>query len=119
MFQVFHHVENPIALLKEIKRVLSKDGFLFLREHDKNTDIIANIFTLEHIFYAILFDKTNYNDFINDYYEFYYSKQELISIMKEYNLIECKPQKKLKKDEYKKFSSYNPSRYYHILFQLK
>ena len=52
-----HHIEKLEDFIKEINRVLKKDGYLILIEHDVNTDYDRIIVTIEHILYTCLYEK--------------------------------------------------------------
>lgn len=54
---VLHHTENPKHYIKEIKRVLKKDGVLILRETDAYDLYLLHFnMVMEYIFYEILFN---------------------------------------------------------------
>jgi SAM-dependent methyltransferase len=55
---VFHHEENPEALLRELGRVLQSGGRLFLRDHDSATP--------EHRMFCLALDTLYYTVF-NDH----------------------------------------------------
>lgn len=112
MFQVFHHVTRPLPLLRDIVRVLKPNGVLFIREHDKTSPLMSYLIRLEHILYSILIDKVDYDDFIKDYYEHYYSKKELTKRFETLGLKECL------NDKIKEIKN-NPTNYYNALFQLE
>jgi ubiquinone/menaquinone biosynthesis C-methylase UbiE len=112
MFQVYHHVTQPVPLLRDIVRVLKPNGLLFIREHDKSFPLMSYLIRLEHILYSILIDKVEYNTFIYDYYEHYYSKKELVKRFEKFGFKECETTKP-------KDITDNPTNYYNALFQLE
>lgn len=52
-----HHIEKLEDFLKEINRVLKKNGYLILIEHDINSDYDRIAVTIEHILYSCLYEK--------------------------------------------------------------
>lgn len=116
MFQVFHHVEKPVKLLKEIHRVLKPNGILFMREHNKINNVTSQLYYLEHLFYALFYDNTPYPIFIKNYYEHYYSKKNLKKLLTQNNFTYIKPNYKMQLKELSYKLGYNPTNFYHILF---
>jgi ubiquinone/menaquinone biosynthesis C-methylase UbiE len=111
LLQVLHHVKHPNKLLNEIIRISKNGTLLFIREHDCYNKKIENLIKLEHLLYGIVIDKTDYNVYIDNIYENYFSKQNLIKKLTELGFIELKYDNYIKK--------INPTNYYDIIFQLK
>lgn len=116
MLQVLHHVREPHKLLKEIKRICKPNGLVFLREHNKGDQVHSMIFYLEHLFYSVIIDKIPYNDFVDDYYEHYYSKKELKKLFTKYGFVKVKLNIDLAYRENTNLLDYNPTAYYHTMF---
>lgn len=69
-------VINPIHdLLNEIFRILKKDGMVFLREHDCQSEYQVASIDLEHLVYDVVLEGKSYDETIKDYKAMYASKK--------------------------------------------
>lgn len=68
LFQVLHHVKELNKLIKNIHRVIRKNGLIIIREHNCNQKKLDKIIDIEHFIYELLLNK---ND---EYFHKYYSK---------------------------------------------
>jgi len=85
-FQVLHHIKNYYLSLKEIFRTLKSNGIFLIREHDCIDKIKTRILIdLEHsireISTADTFNTTNIYSYLNNYNDYYFSKDELDKII--------------------------------------
>lgn len=122
MFMVLHHVEkNKIKeLFNEIYRVLVPNGILLMREHNKTSYNSIYLFKLEHYLYNIYYDKVPFEQFYNIYYEYYYSKDDLIKLCTSHGFKYIKQDKEYyDKQKEKENQMNNPTNNYKIIFQKK
>ena len=84
---VFHHLRDKNFVMKELYRILSKEGFLFVVEHDAHTTD-KYLIELHHLLYMYI---QNNNIFSRssqgsvEYFSDYFSLIELRDIMKSHN----------------------------------
>lgn len=87
-FMVLHHIEDLDFQLKEINRIIKKNGYLVIREHDCVTHVDKMLCDLEHYMYFHLnSEKMNNNiskNFQNDYKAYYYDIFEWDYFMDKY-----------------------------------
>jgi len=64
IYSVLHHIPTLQKLIINIKRVLKKDGFIFIKENDITNDKIRDAFNIQHEIYegAILAGKPSYRN---------------------------------------------------------
>ena len=68
-FLTLHHIKDLSTTLNEINRILKKDGFVVIYEHDVWNDYDNIIIDLQHDIYKYIYsEKTNY---YSKYYNFY------------------------------------------------
>jgi len=79
---VLHHVHELDLLLYDISRVLKPDGLLYIKEHNKNSEII-DLIHVQHILPAIV-SGYNYSQFAKSYYGNYMTINELKTVMKKH-----------------------------------
>ena len=89
-----HHVEKLELFLKEINRVLKKNGRLILIEHDVVSDYDRIIIVLEHLLYITIFEKITKNYIKKRDYMLLFNKNEWDFLLKKqgfkfeiYNMI--------------------------------
>lgn len=112
LIQVLHHIKEQEQILNEIKRVLKPRGLLFIREHDKNDELDDKLIKLEHLLYSQIADKTEYDVYIKDNYEKYFSRSDLENKLKilGFNILTQSIDLNYKKT--------NPTKYYNMMVQL-
>jgi ubiquinone/menaquinone biosynthesis C-methylase UbiE len=109
LFHTLHHMEDATSRLKDINRILKKDGLLVIKDHDTETELDAENVTFEHFVYSIgegeanVNDEKTYKDILPMYY---YSANSVV------NFLESCGFKKLYCNTYK-----NPTRTYNAVFQ--
>lgn len=81
MFQVLHHVQDPIHMLHEIQRVLKPGGVLFLREHDRTDAAVDQLIRLQHLLYSQVTHKVDFDTYRTTKYEKYFSKDALAATL--------------------------------------
>jgi len=68
-FLTLHHIKDLLITLNEINRILKKDGFIILYEHDVWYDYDSIIINIQHDVYQYIYsEKTGY---YSKYYNFY------------------------------------------------
>ena len=80
---MLHHVKNLDATLKELRRVVKPNGTIMLIEHNSTDAGDHLLLDIEHLFYAIIYDK-NDNYIKNPQHAKYYNYMEWDYIMKKY-----------------------------------
>lgn len=117
ILHTLHHVNTNVnILIKNIHRVLKKGGLIFIREHNKIDDISMYIYTVEHVLYSTLYDEgVSYDSFVKDYYERFYTRQELIKLFTDNNFVYCHMDNYL--EDMKSSLGRNPNNSYNIVFQ--
>jgi len=74
LFHTIHHMEDASSRLKDINRILKKDGILIIKDHDTQTELDAENVTFEHFVYSIgegeatVDDENSYKDIMPMYY---------------------------------------------------
>jgi len=117
-FQVLHHVSKLEELMTDIKRVLRKGGYLFIREHDLIDEQHRVIIDMEHVIYDIG-DKGKFDEgFLRKYYAKYLRKDEWESLLGKYGFIKVNVNNKHVNRIKNKLLTNNPTKYYYELFQL-
>jgi len=80
-----HHVQNLTIFLKEITRIIKKNGVFLLIEHDIYTDYDKIIINIQHMLYSALYDnKKNYVE--NPDYIYLLNKYEWSFLLQKYGL---------------------------------
>jgi len=80
-----HHVQNLTIFLKEIARIIKKNGVFLLIEHDIYTDYDKIIINIQHMLYSALYDnKKNYVE--NPDYIYLLNKYEWSFLLQKYGL---------------------------------
>jgi ubiquinone/menaquinone biosynthesis C-methylase UbiE len=85
--QVLHHIPEKMHTIKELKRVLSKDGILVVREHNSTSVEDRTLIDLEHSLHAYAVDQQG-EDYLQNYHDNYMSGLELEQMMKSVGFIE-------------------------------
>lgn len=70
---VLHHVKDLDFTLREINRVLKKDGYFFIKEHDCFNCIDEMLTDIEHTMYNYVYAKKEKDNFRETYYAKYYN----------------------------------------------
>jgi len=70
ILMVLHHVEKLDNLLKNIHRVLKKNGLLIIKEHDVGNDNLAKIIDIEHYKYDTIYFGKYVDKLDTNYYSF-------------------------------------------------
>jgi ubiquinone/menaquinone biosynthesis C-methylase UbiE len=90
LINVLHHVDNLNILLKEIKRILKKDGILMIIEPDVFDYVDYMLLDIEHLLYHFVYNKNRDENLkikdIKDISNNYYNWISLDIILKEYGL---------------------------------
>lgn len=81
---VLHHIEEPVFLIKEVKRLLAKNGIFFLKEHDAYDTIDYTLIDIEHAIYEIGMRKNR--SFMEKYRGYYKDKYEWIKLIEKEGL---------------------------------
>lgn len=79
VFQVFHHLDNMMYTLKELKRVLKVGGILVVREHDCTSLVDKLAIDVEHLIYEVSIQRNR--DACCTYEASYLSKRYLVDTM--------------------------------------
>jgi 2-polyprenyl-3-methyl-5-hydroxy-6-metoxy-1,4-benzoquinol methylase len=80
-----HHVQNLTIFLKEVVRIIKKNGVFLLIEHDIYTDYDKIIINIQHMLYSALYDnKKNYIE--NPDYIYLLNKYEWSFLLQKYGL---------------------------------
>jgi ubiquinone/menaquinone biosynthesis C-methylase UbiE len=103
-----HHVNHPIAMLKEIKRILKPNGLVLFREHDRTDEKVDKLIRLEHLFYSQLIHQVDYEMYMSKKSEQYFSKSAFIRVMDRLSF------KILEDSQVREVN--NPTKLYYILF---
>jgi len=104
--QVLHHVYNVVDVLKEIKRVLKPNGYLFLREHECDTYEDELTLDIEHLLYEIVIKQNKAA--LSSYFAMYFNKQWLKNKLFEAGFKYVNES-----------ATYGSSKCYYAVFQLK
>jgi hypothetical protein len=81
---VFHHVKHVHATIRELRRVISDEGLLVMREHDCTTPYEATFLDITHGLYSlVLSDPIEWPTFLDEYQAWYRSREQWNNIMKE------------------------------------
>ena len=107
-FQVFHHIKHIETTLKEIHRILKKDGLLLIREHDCDSISTQILIDLDHSIREMCIDETPNIDFLHNYEDVYYSMSSLSCLLTSYGFTEQKMNYPSVK---------GPTRYYYKVFR--
>jgi 2-polyprenyl-3-methyl-5-hydroxy-6-metoxy-1,4-benzoquinol methylase len=118
IIMVLHHVSDIDQFMKKLHYSLEPDGIIIIRDHDismvseddHNTNALRLV-KIQHEIMSELYGDTSI--YSKDYYENYYSKNELIEIFKKYKftIIDNKTL-----DKY--FSpKFNPTKYYYMVIK--
>lgn len=86
MFMTFHHIENKEKMIEEMKRILTPNGCIIIREHDSYKPPIQALLDLLHGLYSVVWsfppEQPNYCTEFRTYYE---SKDEWDEFFKSHN----------------------------------
>jgi len=94
---VFHHVTHVKAVLLELRRVISPQGALVIREHHCVSADMGAFLDITHGLYSLSWSQpVEWPDFISEYKAFYRSREEWDALARECGFIlsleECGPQ---------------------------
>lgn len=94
---VFHHVTHVKAVLLELRRVISPQGALVIREHHCVSADMGAFLDITHGLYSLSWSQpVEWPDFISEYKAFYRSREEWDALAKECGFIlsleDCGPQ---------------------------
>ena len=91
---------------------MKPNGLLFIREHDKIDELDDKLIKLEHLLYSQIADNTEYDVYIKDNYEKYFSRSDLENKLKilGFNILTQSIDLNYKKT--------NPTKYYNMMVQL-
>lgn len=79
---VFHHVRHVEAALRELRRVISRQGLLVIREHDCRSAAEAVFLDITHGLYSLaLSDPIEWPAFIDEYNAWYRSRDQWNELM--------------------------------------
>lgn len=84
IFMVLHHITDISKrqkLLQDIKRVLKKDGFLLIKEHDVQTAKEEYLINFIHYFYELSYNDTYNIKYYNNYSVKYMRQSQLHNIL--------------------------------------
>ena len=112
LFMVLHHVFDKPQLIKNINRILKKNKYLLITDHDIHDIHDNDLVDLEHFFYSRLFERDQ--DFYNDYYGEYLNIESMIDLLK---LNNFKIINKGFYNIYKNKIEITSTRYFYILVQ--
>ncbi len=77
---VLHHVENLMYVLKELNRITKMGGYIYVREHDADTNATKILCDIEHAMYEVV--KRGNDNFFDEYYGVYYSWVEWLILFR-------------------------------------
>lgn len=112
VFMVLHHVKNLELLIKEISRIIKKDGILVIRDHDIKTKQQQIITDAEHHLYDYIKVK-DYNHLEDkEYYTRYFSIEQWKKLFEEQNfsILKCDYDKNAR-------GQINPTRAFHMVMK--
>ena len=107
-FQVFHHIKNMDATLREINRILKVNGILLIREHDCDNNGTRTLIDLDHTIREVCIKDDINLDILHDYDDKYYGMDELSNLIQKYNFSSS---------SLKYSSPRGPTRYYYKIFK--
>lgn len=107
-FMVLHHVVDLNELIKSIRHVLRNNGYLLIRDHNANKNIVP-LLNVEHDFYSFLIDLNPITNYGTEYRNF-------MSFDKLKNILTTNGFKLLRHDN--KFFKDNISNNYYALYRL-
>lgn len=81
ILMVIHHVEKLEELIKNISRVLIKNGYLIIKEHDADSDELKKLIDVQHYIYDIIY----FGKYIEKYKVEYFSIERLKKILEKNN----------------------------------
>lgn len=84
-FQSMHHTEDINFRLKELTSLCENDAIFIIREHDAMDNTLKMFIDIEHLIYEVIIDEIDIDTFINSYYAKYFNKEELTSLMLNFN----------------------------------
>jgi len=107
VFQVLHHIRSYELTIRELYRILKKDGIILIREHDCDSYETATLIDIEHSLFEIS-SKTDIDyTYLQNYYAHYFSRIELYSLLESVGFVHLNKNNKIVETE-----SLGPTRYY-------
>ena len=85
LFQTMHHMRDLESKLSDVVRLLKKDGFLFIREHDCGDETVAKLIDIEHVLYDVVLGGKAYPA-LNYFGTVYRSRDEWTTILEKHGL---------------------------------
>jgi ubiquinone/menaquinone biosynthesis C-methylase UbiE len=76
---VLHHITDISTTCKELRRILQKDGILFLREHDSESEETSRLIDIEHSLHELVSETVSKQEairYLANYKAFYLSINE-------------------------------------------
>lgn len=77
ILMVIHHVEKLEQLIKDVHRVLVKNGYLIIKEHDANSEGLKKLIEVQHYIYDTIY----FGRYIENYKVDYLSMEDLKKIL--------------------------------------
>lgn len=74
---VFHHVTHVAAAIRTLRRKVSSEGVLIIREHDCHTPGMGAMLDITHGLYSLVWSSPiEWPDFVNEYQAFYRNREQ-------------------------------------------
>jgi ubiquinone/menaquinone biosynthesis C-methylase UbiE len=74
---VLHHMMHLDDMLREVVRILKKDGVLIVKEHNCTTRDLSYLIDIYHALFELVYKKVQNPKFIPEYYAEYFSEREM------------------------------------------
>eukprot|EP00981_Chlorochromonas_danica_P003066 scaffold610_cov169-Ochromonas_danica.AAC.2 len=79
---VFHHVTHVAAAIRTLRRKVSSEGVLIIREHDCHTPGMGAMLDITHGLYSLVWSSPiEWPDFVNEYQAFYRNREQWSDII--------------------------------------
>lgn len=78
-----HHMRDPIGIMREMCRILTKNGVVLIREHDSPNRLVDGMINIEHAIFEVVIERlTSPDDFRKSYYGQYRTRRDWVTFFK-------------------------------------
>jgi ubiquinone/menaquinone biosynthesis C-methylase UbiE len=87
IFMVLHHIRDAQlgAVMRELARVVMRDGIVIIREHDSPNTMIDSLINVEHALFEVVIEKlASPDEFQAHYFGNYKTRRDWVMLMKMY-----------------------------------